>query len=308
MKTLLQRYIKGEVSEKERQEILLWLEESPEHMNEYMALRKLYDISLWSLSSEERQKKKINISLRRFTIEALKIAAILLIGIIGAWKLLYNSENLPQMQIVHAPAGQRLELILADGTKVWLNAGSTLKFPDHFRNNARDVILDGEGYFAVTHDKKRPFTVQTKKCAEHVLGTEFNVRAYNNSDFFETALIKGSVEVSIANMKNRLRLKPNEVLSMNKEEVTTGIISDHNYFKWKEGLFCFENETVGSLIEKLQIYYDVTIDVQNKSLLKYRYSGKFRIKDGVEHVLKVLQLEHNFNYTKDDRLNQITIK
>ena len=82
MKTLLQRYIKGEVSEKERQEILLWLEESPEHMNEYMALRKLYDISLWSLSSEERQKKKINISLRRFTIEALKIAAILLIGII----------------------------------------------------------------------------------------------------------------------------------------------------------------------------------------------------------------------------------
>lgn len=109
-----------------------------------------------------KTKEKINISLRRFTIEALKIAAILLIGIIGAWKLLYNSENLPQMQIVHAPAGQRLELILADGTKVWLNAGSTLKFPDHFRNNARDVILDGEGYFAVTHDKKRPFTVQTK--------------------------------------------------------------------------------------------------------------------------------------------------
>ena len=71
MKTLLQRYIKGEVSEKERQEILLWLEESPEHMNEYMALRKLYDISIWSLSSEERQKKKINISLWRFTIEAL---------------------------------------------------------------------------------------------------------------------------------------------------------------------------------------------------------------------------------------------
>lgn len=308
MKTLLQQYIKGETSDEEKQKVMLWLEESPEHMREYRAVRKLYDISLWNHSTEVKQNRKIDISLRRFVIQTLKIAAILLIGFIGAWKLLYSSENLPQMQLVHAPAGQRLELMLVDGTKVWLNAGSTLKFPDHFERNARNVILDGEGYFSVTHDKARPFTVQTQKCAVHVLGTEFNVRAYSDSDIFETALINGSVEVSFENTNDRLKLKPDEVLYIKKGEVTTGIISDHNYFRWKEGLFCFENETVAGLIEKLQIYYDVSIEVQNKSLLQHRYSGKFRIKDGVEHVLKVLQLEHRFTYTKDDKLNLITIK
>lgn len=308
METLLQRYIKGEVSEEERRKVLLWLEEAPEHMQEYKALRKLYDISLWNYSSEANQNRRIDGSLRRSVIQVLKIAAILLISIAGGWKLLYSPENRPLTQIVHAPAGQRLELILADGTKVWLNAGSTLKFPDHFSSNARNVDLDGEGYFSVTHDKSRPFTVQTEKYAVHVLGTEFNVRAYKNSDLFETALINGRVEVSIDHLNNRQELKPNEVLTINKGKLTTSVISNPNYFKWKDGLFCFENETVASLIEKLQIYYDVTIKVQNESLLKYRYSGKFRIKDGVEHVLKVLQLKHNFTYTKDDQLNLITIK
>ena len=85
-------------------------------------------------------------------------------------------------------------------------------------------------------------------------------------------------------------------------------IRDSNYFKWKEGLFCFENESIQDLIDKLQLYYDIQIDVQRPSLLQYRYSGKFRIKDGVEHVLKVLQLKHKFTYTKNEEENLIIIK
>ena len=85
-------------------------------------------------------------------------------------------------------------------------------------------------------------------------------------------------------------------------------IKHENYFLWKEGLICFYDEPVDKMIEKLQLYYDVKIDVQNKSLLKNRYSGKFRTKDGVEHVLKVLQLNNKFSYEKDNDLNLITIK
>lgn len=309
MKTLLHRYIKGEATEEEKRKVIQWLDENPEHIREYKAMHKLYDISLWSQPEaigEERDSRK-NV-IRRLSLEFLKIAAALLIGLAAAWQLFYNEMDAPHTQTFYAPTGQRAELTLADGTKVWLNAGSTLRFPDRFDKDSRNVELDGEGYFDVTHDKDRPFTVQTKKFAIHVLGTEFNVRAYSNSDSYETALIEGSVEVTMDQSERSVRLKPNEVLSMDKGKLTMGTISDHNYFRWKEGLFCFENETVAGLIEKIEIYYDVHIDMQNKSLLNHRYSGKFRIKDGVEHVLKVLQLEHTFSYTKNDKLNSITIK
>lgn len=308
METLLYRYIKGEATEEEKREVVQWLDADPEHMLEFKALRKLQDISIWMPQDAKLDEKKRKRSLRRFSLEFIKIAAVLFIGIIGTWQLSHYKADSVQMQTVYAPAGQRLELTLADGTKVWLNAGSTLRFPDHFTKGERNVELDGEGYFEVTHDKTRPFTVQTQKFAIEVLGTEFNVCAYKNKDFYETALINGSVEVTLDNSRQKLRLKPNELLSMNKGVLTTGVIPDHNYFRWKEGLFCFENETVASLIDKIQIYYDVTIDVQNRSLLKHRYSGKLRIKDGVEHVLKVFQLEHKFSYTRNDKLNLITIK
>ena len=85
-------------------------------------------------------------------------------------------------------------------------------------------------------------------------------------------------------------------------------IEHENYFLWKEGLICFYDEPVDKMIKKLQLYYDVKIDVQNKTLLNNRYSGKFRTKDSVEHVLKVLQLNNKFSYEKDNDRNLITIK
>lgn len=309
MKELLQRYIKGEVSEKERLKIASWLDESPENMREFLVLRKLYDISLWQANTDKTNSvKKVHYSIRKVMAEILKIAAIFLIGFWGSKQLQIQQSNKKQIQTIHVPTGQRAELTLADGTHVWLNSRSTLKFPNKFGTNKRNVELNGEGYFSVHHDKKRPFTVQTEKYAIHVLGTEFNVKAYHNSPLFETALLNGSVEISSLTMPKRLRLKPNEMAIASQEGLNTSHIPDYNYFKWKEGLFCFEDESIQSLIEKLQLYYDIKIDVQRPSLLQYRYSGKFRIKDGIDHVLKVLQLKHKFTYTKNEETNLIVIK
>lgn len=309
MDQLLQRYIRGEVSGEERQKVVLWLEESPENMREFMALRKLYDISLWQADNHQKlYTKKRYLSIRKITIEFLKIAAILVIGFLGTKQLLTWQTDTIQMQAIHVPAGQRAEITLADGTHVWLNSRSTLKFPKQFSKSTRNVELDGEGYFSVQHNEDSPFIVQTEKYAIHVLGTEFNVKAYNNSTLFETALLKGSVEISSSTMTDRLRLKPNEVAQARQEGLKVSHISDYNYFKWKEGLFCFEDESIQSLIEKLQLYYDIQIDVQSPSLLQHRYSGKFRIKDGIEHVLKVLQLKHKFTYKKNEEQNLIVIE
>lgn len=192
MEQLLQRYIRGKVSEEERLKVVSWLDESPDNMREFLALRKLYDISLWHTDTEQKTlHKKFIPTIRRIAIETLKIAAIFLIGIFVTKQFVEQKVEDIQIQTIHVPTGQRAELTLADGTHVWLNSRSTLKFPNKFGTNKRNVELNGEGYFSVHHDKKRPFTVQTEKYAIHVLGTEFNVKAYHNSPLFETALLKG---------------------------------------------------------------------------------------------------------------------
>lgn len=309
MEELLQRYIRGEVSDEERRRIAQWLNENPANMREFLAMRKLYDISLWQTKPKEKTThKKLLLPIRRIVIEVLKTAAILLIGFFAIKQFMLQEPEEIQMQTIHVPTGQRAELTLTDGTHVWLNSRSTLKFPERFSANTRNVELDGEGYFSVHHDPKRPFTVQTGKYAIHVLGTEFNVKAYHNSPLFETALLKGSVEISSPDMPQQLRLRPNEIATADHGVLKTSLIPNYNYFKWKEGLFCFEDESIQSLIEKLELYYDIQIDVQRSSLLQYRYSGKFRIKDGIDHVLKVLQLKHKFTYTKNDEKNLIVIQ
>lgn len=309
MEELLQRYIRGEVSDEERRRIAQWLNENPANMREFLAMRKLYDISLWQTKPKEKTThKKLLLPIRRIVIEVLKTAAILLIGFFAIKQFMLQEPEEIQMQTIHVPTGQRAELTLTDGTHVWLNSRSTLKFPERFSANTRNVELDGEGYFSVHHDPKRPFTVQTGKYAIHVLGTEFNVKAYHNSPLFETALLKGSVEISSPDMPQQLRLRPNKIATADHGVLKTSLILNYNYFKWKEGLFCFEDESIQSLIEKLELYYDIQIDVQRSSLLQYRYSGKFRIKDGIDHVLKVLQLKHKFTYTKNDEKNLIVIQ
>lgn len=308
MDELLMKYIKGETTPEEREKVVRWLDEDPEHIHQYRSLRKLYDISLWSPIEENQQEKKQTRTLKPVWIEFLKVAVVILITFLGTKAFFDWKEDPVKMQTVIVPAGQRAELLLADGTKVWLNSRSKLKFPDRFQKDARNVELDGEGYFEVTHQEEAPFTVHTSRYDVKVLGTEFNVKAYNSKNQFETSLLKGCVEVSDANKSQIVRLRPDEKVISDGSQLIRSASLDKNYFRWKEGLLCLDDESIGGLIDKLELYYDVKIIVQQASLMKYHYSGKFRISDGVEHVLKVLQLKHKFTYTKDEEQNLIIIK
>lgn len=301
----LLKYIQGEVSPQETEQVVRWIDACEENRRQYMALRRLYEISLWN-NDAIQVKRRINP--RRFGLSILKYAAILTIAFAGALFYLCTQKEEAKMQTLYVPSGQRAELILADGTKVWLNSHSTLRFPEHFTTDARTVELEGEGYFAVTYDEKAPFTVKTYRYDIRVLGTEFNVKAYPKDDTFETSLLNGSVAVQESGKPEIFKIKPNECLSYKEGALQISPINDLNYFHWREGLFCFNNESIGDLIEQLELYYDVTILIQREELANQRYSGKFRIKDGIEHVLKVLQLNHSFDYTINDEKNEIIIK
>lgn len=311
-KDILQRYVEGNVTSEEVEAVVDWLDADEKHVKELMSLHKLYNISVLNqpvLLQEKTGTSRLTL-LRRIINEVVKVAAIVLV-VLGIEFLLEKeelTEVAPLFQTLYVPSGQRAELILPDSTKVWVNAHSRIVYPVTFHKNYRQVELDGEAYFDVKHDETSPFIVKTEKMDVKVLGTEFNVSAYSKNPEFKVALLKGSVELESSKSSLKYRMKPGEQIRLKEGKYISSDIKDMDYFKWKEGLLCFNNQPISEIMDELSLYFDIEISITDRSFLKQRYSGKFRIKDGIEHVLKVLQLEHRFTYVKDNELNKITIK
>ena len=311
-KELLQKYVEGNVTVEEVETVVDWLDIDEKHVKEFMALHKLHDISVLNQPEDKRgQVKRMQPTLyRRIMIELMRVAVIAFILMGGKYlfDIISPIEEPVQYQTLYIPAGQRAELTLPDNTKVWLNAHSRLVYPVSFQKEKREVVLEGEAYFDVTRDESSPFIVKTKKMNIRVLGTEFNVSAYSETPELKIALLKGCVELQPTDFSRTYQMLPGEQIWYKEGRYVASRIKDMDYFRWKEGLLCFNNQTIKEIMEKLRLYYDIQIEVDNQPFLHERYSGKFRVKDGVEQVLKVLQLEHKFTYTKDNELNLITIK
>jgi len=307
------RYIVGDATAEEKSSMAEWLDADPEHMREFLAFRKLYDITLWHQENTNNQKiapTKSTFKVRSLVIEALKVAAIFAVAFLGIRHFLPSSPVVVQvaMQTIHVPAGQRAELTLTDGTKVWLNAKTTFVFPNQFSASSRNVTLDGEGYFDVKSNKEQPFIVKTDKYNVKAWGTQFNVMAYSGNAIFETSLLEGSVELLRIGKDKGLLIHPNERIFLSNDSLVMAPISNFNHFLWKEGLISFDNESFPEMADKLELYFDLKINLKNGQILNNRYTGKFRMKDGVEHILKVLQLSNKFRFKIDEKLNLITIE
>ena len=301
-KEILQRYVEGNVSPEEIIAVVDWLDADENNVREFMALHKLNDISLLNQPDNraDNQKKKRTISFRKIGYELAKIAAILIL-FWGGTKLFETNtteESIVTYQTLYVPTGQRAELILPDSTRVWLNAHSKLIYPVSFGKGNRQVELNGEAYFDVVHNEKQPFIVKTRQMDIQVLGTEFNVTSYSSD--FEVSLLRGCIELSSPSLSSTYKVKEKEHVKLKDNKLIVNNITDYDYFRWKEGLICFNNESVATIIEKLKLYYDIDIEVYNQKFINSRYTGKFRTKDGIEQVLRVLQIEHKFTYTKNN--------
>lgn len=311
---LLQKYITGQADEAENRQVTEWIHSNPEHMREYLAQRKLFDISIWqSTDMQDNQPATRHFNIRPALREATKLAAMFALAFISFY--LWDTYISPDKEVtktnyqsIYVPAGQRSELTLADGTKVWLNARTRLTFPTTFDNNLRKVKLEGEGFFDVTKDAEHPFIVETEKCNIKVLGTEFNVTAYAQDSIWEAALLKGSIElIEPETQQVNMRLEPNTVATLQNNRFVKRSLNDTEHYRWREGLICFDNITAGEMLKKLSLYYGVEFVVNNYRIQNNRYTGKFRTSDGVEHVLRVMKLNHKFNYKRDDENNRIII-
>ena len=308
-KDILYKFFEGNASFEEEAAVKQWMEESAENRLAFLKERKLFDAMLL-LGNEEiikNGKKRFSINLSSLRTELIKIAAVVAITLGGSYFYYQSSleKELMAMQTITVPAGQRINITLVDGTNVWLNARTSLSYPVKFGKNNRQVVLDGEAYFDVTKDKIKPFIVQTDNYNVEVLGTQFDVNAYSETGEFETTLMSGSVKVaSASDSTQKITLKPNNKVYLQDGKLHVTAVDDYNPYRWKEGLICFKNETFTSIMKDFEKYYGLTIQVKNKNVFKYVYTGKFRQTDGIDYALRVLQKDIKFTYQRDDE-NQI---
>ncbi|MDR1371280.1 MAG: FecR family protein [Dysgonamonadaceae bacterium] len=315
MKGLLYKIFSGEASIEEIRVVRQWVEESETNKESFLRERKIFDAI--ALSKGEWQIQENEGSVRRsknksLFYEILKIAAVILITAGVSFFYFKEPQNIVNdvgMTVVAVPAGHRVNVTLPDGTGVWLNARTTLHYPASFSKDKRQVFIDGEGYFTVQKDEKRPFFVETGQYQVKVLGTSFDVDAYSDSPVFETALLEGSLIISDLNDSSQkfIELKPNERALVKNGRLCKMSIEDFNSYKWIDGLISFKDQSFRNIMEKFEKCYGITIVVNNKNVNRVVYTGKFSYSDGVDYALKVLQRTIRFNYKRDDNQRIIYI-
>ncbi|RZT91357.1 FecR family protein [Ancylomarina subtilis] len=199
--------------------------------------------------------------------------------------LLYNTVRIPK--------GSEYELVLADGTKVHLNAMSSLKFPIQFIGKTRNVKLTGEAYFEVSKDAKHPFIVDVLGTKVEVLGTSFNVKAYKEDENVVTTLVEGSVKVRSSGFKAKtMMLEPGQQAVVNeasgdimKQEVNVDL-----YTSWRQGVFLFKDQRIEDIMTELSRWYDLKVFYKNSSVKDYRFGGHFNRNSEIGSIMEMFEL------------------
>lgn len=314
---ILLKYLDGTQSESERTEVEVWLAESPD--NEQV-LEQLYftlevtnrlhvmesadpELALVRFKSRiHKQNKKVNLY-RTWSI-LQKVAAVLFIPVLvlSAYLFMQTGRERVRMVEVRTNPGVISKFELPDGTKVWLNAGSTLSYPENFWPERRLVQLTGQGYFEVTKDPEKPFIVKVDPMySVEVLGTSFDVSAYKDDEQIETTLVEGSVKLNIkaGNGKDVSQLlQPNEkadfMRATNKLTIQT-VNTDYNT-SWRNGEVVFRNNSMEQVLKTLSRHYNVQFDVKDKDVLSSVITARFK-DEQLPQVMEYLKLASGVTYT-----------
>ena len=208
---------------------------------------------------------------------------------------IFSMNQEPVMNEIVSPVGSRISLELSDGTKVWLNHGSKLLYPQKFVGNKRTVKLIGEGYFEVTHNPQKPFTVETNEINVTALGTQFNVKAYPNDKSVSATLASGKIEVQSSN--NKVELKPNQHLELcyNSKKVKVINVNPEKYISWKDGRLVFKEDNFQNIANRLSRWYNVDIKIIDPEVKKLTYTATF-IDEPLYQILEMLAVVTPIRY------------
>ncbi|RFS19230.1 DUF4974 domain-containing protein [Chitinophaga silvatica] len=209
-------------------------------------------------------------------------------------QLAYNpagsDHGATEYNVVSTPKGRQFRLVLPDGSRVWLNAASSIRYPTAFDNRERRVILQGEAYFEIAANEKVPFKVTTDKTTEiEVLGTRFNVNAYTNENAIRTTLLEGAVKLHA--FQQAVILKPGQQAAVRPAKAmltVTDKINTEQVLAWKNGLFDFEDVSIDEVMRQLERWYDIEV-VYEKGIPPTRFGGEINKQNTLQDVLQILE-------------------
>ncbi len=312
---LLDKYLRNECTEEEKQAIEAWYGRfESRHATGAPDTAPALEAVYRNLVEELKQEREwTETPVRRMRSRWWMTAAAVLVLVIGAgaWWIFRQ----PAMEMVQTAAGERTTITLPDGTRVWLNVSSRLEYAKSMRNGRRAVRLRGEGYFEVAARPEQPFVIETADLSVQVLGTAFNLRAYPEDASLETTLVEGKVAVNlISDPSRRQLLSPGEklLLTRKKGAVPAGQ-QDWGAFTaevlpakpvnnnpvgesmWRNDRLQFKNKSFGELAKIMERWFNKRIVVQDTALNDNRFSGEFR-KENIQRALEALQLTADFTY------------
>lgn len=319
---LLPGYLSDDLSDADRSMIDEWRKESPENEEFYRESLKAWNAIPLLQEMEQfnsfRALEKVNSRIiksdsLKWWIYIQRVAAVLLLPLLvyTGYCTIKNhsiktlSEENVMMQTVTTRQGMVTQFSLADGTEVWLNSGSELKFPIRFTKDIRQVKLNGEAFFKVTKNKKQPFRVNAKEINIDVLGTSFNVVSYDDDTQTEVTLIEG--KVSLSSEKGQIKkeygtLLPGQraVYKEKSQEVSTEKVTVDKYVSWRDGNLIFRDDPMEDVVRRLSRWFNVEIIFNDPEIKSYIYTATFR-NENLDQVLKLLKLSAPINYRIIDR-------
>lgn len=340
-KELLKKYCDNSVTDEELNSIITWFDTSsgkPEgkelllkiweeisdefddrEINFELILNKIHhqlNLNQSKILLEKADQDLVKLKRRRFLIRMItSAAAILMLPVLGfGLYMSYKFHSVKNYQSIANLAYNEVlssvdaitKVTLPDGTGVWLNHSSTLKYPASFTGTSRTVELKGEGFFEVTRNSKMPFVVKAGDLRIVALGTTFNVLAYPGENRIETSLIDGNIELeksgSDGNIVPLAKMKPKDwiVYQTDKNIINKRIIQDDRYFSWKDGKLTFRKETMEVVVEKLSRWFNVEMVVNDPALLDLTFTGTF-VHETLPQVLELLAKVSPINYSISKR-------
>ena len=307
---LLIRFLCKQTNVLEEKEVKEWLEADTER---YQLLEKLMRSkalvsqrmnSDWAKGHLEEIHKRI--SRKKSHRFFLKVAASFIGVILGTSLILMLLKENEEWQTITVAKADKYEVVLPDGTKVWLAPDTKFYYPLSFSSSSREVKLEGQGYFDVAHDKDRPFIVHTKYSDVEVLGTKFNVKAYANETRTTTVLVEGKVNIGFKNAQHKRigeqLLYPAQKSKYNHRSQKYNVhkVDLRHELAWREKRLSFRQETFREIANKIERHYNVDVVFAEGDLSRKRLTGEFR-NESIEEVLDTFQEWTSFTYSINNK-------
>jgi transmembrane sensor len=317
------RYLSGDADPEEVTDLVRWIELNDSNKEYFDQVR-----NIWETSSSEFDPETIRTDKALSRVSEIisggsgmntlwaywkKIAAVILIPLLLGnifWFSRNTEKGSSSSQAVYneifAAFGTRTAIKLSDGSSVWINSGSSLRYPDRFTGKERVVYLKGEGYFEIESNHSVPFIVKTSTLNVRATGTKFNVSDYATDQNSEVTLVTGKVFVDklIENgtKKQKSELFPNQHLVLSKQTGAISVMEEdvNEYIAWKDGKLVFRNKPLSYVMNKISQVFNVEIELQGKALKDYRYRATFE-DESLSEILRLLKVSSPIDYIEVKR-------